>query len=236
MASSYEIDGQPRYGRRVSPEELAALRAEQGLDPLPAASAPPPEDLPADPPDEGPTTGWRAPAGGVSLERWSGPAAPGRRTRPARRWRTLVVGLVLMLLVPAMLIVGAVNISVDWSGARSAVVGASGTVYLEAGAHAMLYSGSSEPTIDCTITSPEGAAVVKEEGHESIPYASFTASSSGTYTVTCPNGTEGMIMGPPVRASRLLTASVMVIGALLCGLVGLAVTVVGLSRLRRPGS
>lgn len=230
MASSYEIDGQPRYGQRVSPEELAVLRAEQGLDPVPATPATwSPNDIP-----EGPTTGWKAPAGGISLEKWSSAGSARRRCRPTRRWRTLSAGLVLMLLVPALLIVGAINISVDWSGARSAVVGASGTVYLDAGAHAMLYSGSSEPTIDCTITNPEGAAVLKETGHESIPYASFTASASGTYTVTCPTGTEGMIVGPPVRASRLLTASGMIIGAFLCGIAGLAVTVVGLSRLRRP--
>lgn len=230
MASSYEIDGQPRYGQRVSPEELAVLRAEQGLDPIPATPTPlSPNNIP-----EGPATGWKAPAGGVSLERWTNPVPARRRPRTARRWRTTSAGLVLMLLVPALLIIGAINISVDWSGARSAVVGASGTVYLDAGAHAMLYSGSSEPTIDCTITNPEGAAVLKDKGHESIPYASFTASTSGTYTVTCPTGTEGMIVGPPVRASRLLTASGMIVGALLCGVAGLAVTVVGLSRMRRP--
>lgn len=240
MASSYETDGQPRYGRRVSPEELAAVRAEQGLDPAPGpAPSAPPRRLP-----EGPSSGWKAPEGGVSLERWTNPsarsrrrrrpAAWGRQARPARRWRTFAVGMILMLLVPALLIVGAINISVDWSGTRSAVVGDSGAVYLDAGAHAMLYSGSGQPTIDCTITNPDGAAVLKDTGHESLPYASFTASSTGTYTVSCPNGTEGMIVGPPVRPSRLMTASLMVVGAFLCGIAGLAVTVVGISRMRRP--
>lgn len=241
MASLYETDGQPRYGQRVSPEELAAVRAEQGLDPVPPSPAPRPAiDLP-----EGPSSGWKAPEGGVSLERWSDPSARRRRrgrsatsgraaAPPARRWRILVVGLVLMLLVPALLIVGAINVSVDWSGTRSAVVGDSGAVYLDQGAHAMLYSGSGQPTIDCTITSPEGAAVLKDAGHESLPYASFTASSAGSYTISCPNGTEGLIVGPPMRPSRLMTASLMVVGAFLFGIAGLAVTVVGISRMRRP--
>lgn len=225
MPGSEEPEAPPAYGQRVSPEELAILRAEQGLDPLPEHTVDP------DPDDTGPVSGWKAPKGGVRLDAWSRAQSDGAPA-PRRRWRVLAVGLVLMLVVPVLLLVGALRTAVDWSGAPPTALGESGTVQLNKGTRAMVYAGPTDSTADCTITNPQGAAVVKEESGL-VPLASFTASQAGAYTVTCSAGTEGMMVGPPIRAERIAVANVMIMGALLCGFTGLAVTVVGISRLRR---
>ncbi|AYD90563.1 hypothetical protein D4740_03340 [Actinomyces sp. 2119] len=237
--SSFETDdGQPRYGRRVSPDELAAVLAEQGIEP--AGTAPDPaggeqatHTLPA---AVQASSGWVSPPGGVSLERWTSRSDSRRSERSVRRsagrgrWRTVAVGLVLMLVVPLVLVAGAFRLAVDWSGAETTVLGTSGAVYLQEGTQAMVYSGSQEQTTECTVTGPDGAAVSKSVPEQGIPYARFTASTSGTYTVRCEGGTEGMLVGPPLRTDRLVMAGAMLLGALLCGVTGLAVTVLGLSR------
>ncbi|WP_127842985.1 hypothetical protein [Actinomyces wuliandei] len=242
--SSFETDdGQPRYGRRVSPEELAAILAEQGIEP--ARSAPDladgeqarqvPQTLSA-PVQASSGSGWVSPPGGVGLERWTSQPGNRRSTRPVRRtsgrrrWRTVAVGLVLVLVVPLALAAGAFRMAVDWSGAETTVLGESGAVYLQEGTQTMVYSSSQGQTTECTITGPDGSAVPKAVPEQGIPYARFTASASGTYTVRCEGGTEGMLVGPPLRTDRLVTAGAMLLGALLCGVTGLAVTVVGLSR------
>lgn len=247
MARYEDEDGGPRYGQRLSPEELAAYLREQ--EEASQADRPGRADRPdragragrphavdggrteddpyarrvdASPASPAPTAPAAPPVSGAS---------PGRRRR---RWRTLVVGLLLLLLIPGVMTVSAVTMVLDGSLAGGAVLAEDGTVYLEKGTTSALYSAKvSASTQDCTVTGPDGAELVVDRSVEGASYASFTASQTGTHTVTCPQGTAEVVIGPPMNLSRVPLASMLVMGAVVIGLAGLVVTVIGIMRLRR---
>lgn len=240
MPSPYlDDDGEPRYGRRASPEELAAIRREQGID-APAAGAPPVGGA-----DSG---AGRAPGPGDAEDnpyarrgarpRPGGALPPGGLRRRRRGRRTLVVGLILLIVVPLVLLGGAMALVLEGSPSAGTALTGSGEVYLDAGAASALYSLSADaPLSECSITGPTGQAVTTEQpaGAGDLPsYVSFTPPATGRYTVSCPTGTA-VVVGPAMRMDRLLPASFMILAALGSGIAGLVVGAVGLVRVLRRG-
>ena len=240
MPSPYlDDDGEPRYGRRASPEELAAIRREQGID-APTVGARPvggadrgagralgegdAEDNPYARRGARPRPGGALPPGGL------------RRRRRGRR--TLVVGLILLIVVPLVLLGGAMALVLEGSPSAGTALTGSGEVYLDAGAASALYSLSADaPLSECSITGPTGQAVTTEQpaGAGDLPsYVSFTPPATGRYTVSCPTGTA-VVVGPAMRMDRLLPASFMILAALGSGIAGLVVGAVGLVRVLRRG-
>ena len=240
MPSPYlDDDGEPRYGRRASPEELAAIRREQGID-APAAGAPPVGGA-----DSG---AGRAPGPGDAEDnpyarrgarpRPGGALPPGGLRRRRRGRRTLVVGLILLIVVPLVLLGGAMALVLEGSPSAGTALTGSGEVYLDAGAASALYSLSADaPLSECSITGPTGQAVTTEQpaGAGDLPsYVSFTPPATGRDTVSCPTGTA-VVVGPAMRMDRLLPASFMILAALGSGIAGLVVGAVGLVRVLRRG-
>ncbi len=154
------------------------------------------------------------------------PAVPPRR----RRWRLLVLGLVLLIVVPGALTVGATVYAVGGGLAGAVPLGPSGTVYLEAGTTSMIYSAEvGASTADCTVADPAGSAVDVVSATE-LAYGRFTSAGAGAYTVSCPGGTRGVIVGPAIDESRLGVAGGLVLGAVVTGLTGLVLSALGLVR------
>ena len=240
MPSPYlDDDGEPRYGRRASPEELAAIRREQGID-APTVGA-----RPVGGADSG---AGRAPGPGDAEDnpyarrgarpRPGGALPPGGLRRRRRGRRTLVVGLILLIVVPLVLLGGAMALVLEGSPSAGTALTGSGEVYLDAGAASALYSLSADaPLSECSITGPTGQAVTTEQpaGAGDLPsYVSFTPPATGRYTVSCPTGTA-VVVGPAMRMDRLLPASFMILAALGSGIAGLVVGAVGLVRVLRRG-
>ena len=257
MASSpyLDDDGQPRYGQRVSPEELEQIRREQGLDsPVQAAGLRGEEETePAAPSSMrpgwgedsnpysytgqrpgGPGESWaqvpsvQPPAGGWSWQQ------DGARQPRRRRWGMLVTGVVMLIVLPIALGVGAVLTVVNGSLSTGSVLTDSGEVYLDQGQAVGLYSSdASVSTEQCSVTAPSGEAVEVTAIGQDLPYASLTAPESGAYTVSCPSGTQGIVVGPALNTDRIVPAGVMLLGAGACGVIGLGLTIADLVRLSR---
>lgn len=233
MATYEDEDGQPRYGQRLSPEELAAYLQEQGIEP-PAAS-PAPGDGAVHPLTAGRPESWRARSGRPDEQQPEPPAPASWGQRPPRRrWRTFVVGLVLMVLVPALMAGSAVLLVLD-GAASGTPLGDNGTVYLEEGVTSALYSSALGGSVEqCTVSDPAGSEVTLTSAVEGVSYVTFTAPSTGTYTVSCPEGTANVVIGPPMNMDRVPLASRLFLGGVFLGVVGLGVTIVGALRLRSP--
>ena len=267
MPSPYlDDDGEPRYGRRASPEELEAIRREQGID-APADARPvgarpvggadrgagrapgegDAEDNPyarrgAHPRSGGVLPPGRGPRDGGGPFSPVDPRSPGglgggtvaevRRRRRGRR--TLVTGLILLIVVPLVLLSGALALVLNGFPSAGAVLTESGEVYLDAGAASALYSTSADaPLSECSVTGPSGQAVPAEQSAGAdLPYVSFTPPATGRYTVSCPAGTA-VVVGPAMRMDRILPASLMILAALGSGVAGLVVGAAGLARVLR---
>lgn len=270
---TYETeDGEPRYGKRLSPEELAEYLREQGIEPhgsragtgtsrgsdgagvgtasrtsravapgavgpgrrssrdnVRAARGAGPDTAPkATDPYRNPGWGGR-PWETVTTAPREAVAAPERRRSWGSRWGLLTVGLVLLIAVPLALTALAVSLVVEGPLSSGTVLGSSGVVYLDAGDQQAVYTSSiGASTTSCTVADPAGKAVSLDDPDDTgLPYASFTTSTSGRYTVTCPGGTDGMVVGPMMDSSRVTEASVLMVSALGSGLVGLGTTVAG---------
>ncbi|MDO4244021.1 MAG: hypothetical protein Q4C85_09755 [Actinomyces sp.] len=263
MAGYEDQDGGPRYGQRLSPEELAAYLREQDREQAEAAGARGAHragrveggthggdggtqrgggEVGAQDGARSPAAERGAPDGDPYARRPVPAAAPvpgtDRAARPARRgrrrWATLVVGLVLLLVVPGIMTISAVVMVLDGSLSAGAVLAEDGTVYLEKGTTSALYSaGVGSSTQSCTVTGPDGTELAMDKAVEGASYVSFTASQTGNHTVSCPQGTADVVVGPPMNLSRLPLASILVVTAAFIGLVGLVVTVIGIIRMRR---
>ncbi len=138
-----------------------------------------------------------------------------------------------MLVVPPLLLVIGVLTVVDGSPTRGVQLGSDGAVYLRAGTTTGLYGSAVSATSGCVVTGPDGVAGVLDIPQEGVPYAVFTASQTGTHTVTCPAGTTGLMAGPAMNFDRLPVATALILGAGATGVAGLVVTVVGAFRARR---
>lgn len=196
------------------------------------------------------TYGAGGPQGYTSVYGTGGPGQGGAR-RP-HRWRALVLGLVLLLLVPAALTGVAVSRVVDGPLTSAAVLSTDGQVYLDQGAHVGLYATASEAAVgQCEVRAPSGASVDVVTLDEDLgvagsseaaagslvapPYASLTAPETGTYTLACPGGTTGVVVGPALSVDKAVGAGWLMIGAFVSGLAGLVLTVVGIVRAVRRG-
>ncbi|MCL3778152.1 MULTISPECIES: hypothetical protein [unclassified Actinomyces] len=219
---------EPRYGQRVSPEELEEILREQGIEPHrpdDGQEGTAPTGAEADPYLRG-----SAPRGGAG-------ALAGRRptSRPGRRRGLLVTGLVLLVVLPLALSAAALGVSLDGSSTSGAALGENGLVYLEAGQPRALYrAGLAAGSLDCTVTDPAGTPVETHglEGMEGaeVSYLSFVPSTSGTYTVTCAGGTSDIVVGPALKEERVLVSGMLLLTALASGAAGLVLTVLGLLR------
>ena len=274
MARYETEDGEPRYGKRLSPEELEAYLYEQRVQ---SPAEPPPNSdwssesrassygSSADEAREGHKKEGRenkegsesdpfVRASGGSAVRLADPLPPvsesaalgytgytgfgtgfGMRPRTVRRpWRMSVIGLVLMLVVPLVLTFTALSIVFDSASGPGAPLGNAGTVYLEQGSTSALYTSTSgKSTTDCTVTGSDGSTVSLTPLTEELPYGSFDAPGTGTFTVTCPGGTDDVIIGPPLKPARLPLFQVLMLTVVASGVVGLGVTMVGAVRLLR---
>lgn len=222
---------QPRYGQRVSPEELEAILREQGIEPnRPSATGDPRPAVETDPylraPGAGPAVGGFAPATGWAAR----PAA-----RPRRRRGLLITGLVLLLALPLALGATALALSLGGVSTPGATLGEDGRVYLEAGEPLALYrAGVAVGPLDCTVTDPAGAAVathtLESTGAADVAYLTFTPETSGTYSVTCASGTADVVVGPALNEGRILISGMLLFLALASAAVGLVLTIIGLVR------
>ena len=243
MARPETEDDEPRYGRRLSPEELADyLREQDGEPPEERGRAAPGEGDGPDPYLRTPQEDAVPPAVPASCayspRRADRSAVPGSSADSAgarRPWRLPTIGLILMLVVPMVLVVGAVLIAFEGFRGPGAALGEAGTVYLERGTTSVLYSSAAATTSECTVTGPDGSAVTLTPLSEDMPYASFEAPGTGVFTVSCPGGTADVIIGPPVSVSRLPLSVALLLAAGLIGAAGLVMTTIGAVRLlRRP--
>ncbi|PHP53180.1 hypothetical protein [Actinomyces ruminis] len=171
--------------------------------------------------------------GPASATRWGGGASTLGSGRPARRWRTFGVGLVLMLVMAPLLLLAGVLTVLDGSLTQSTTLGEDGVVYLESDTATALYGTSAAALVGCTVADPEGTAVNLDAPEPGVPYVTFTPARSGPYTVTCPAGTAGLVVGPPMNFSHVPLAAALILGAGAVGLSGLVVAVVGVIRARR---
>lgn len=226
-ATNEDDDGQPLYGQRLSPEELAEYLAEQGIE-NPAGPSPEPVRGADDAPDAVSSR----PVPGSGTDPYARPfpvaAPPARVTSPAWPRRTMLIGLFLLLIVPATLFSVTLLTGFETSHSRAAALGESGVVYLDRGTRSALYSSVfGATTTDCTVASRNGSAVDVTPMDEALPYGVFEAPETGTYTVTCPDGTRDVIVGTPLNLSRLPLISLLAVASVFSALVGLVVTTVG---------
>ncbi|MDO4901883.1 hypothetical protein [Actinomyces sp.] len=234
MAAYETEDGEPRYGRRLDPEELAAHLRERGIRPPSDAGAPAQEP--------GAAASSRVTAPDAAFRRRSGvrsAASGGPRTAGApvlkapHRWRHLGIGLMLMLVVaPLALVVGVLSV-VEGPLTQGAQLGADGAVYLKAGTTTGLYGTSATATSGCTVSGPDGVEVVLATPEAGVPYVTFTAGSTGVHTVSCPAGTSGLVAGPTMNLDRVPVAALLIVSAGATGVAGLVITLVGALRARR---
>ena len=144
-----------------------------------------------------------------------------------------MIGLVLLLVVPLVLGVGAALLAFGSSRSPGEPLGEAGTVYLEQGTTSALYPTLGGTTTDCSVTDPSGGAVALSQPSDAMPYASFEAPGTGTFTVTCPAGTSNVIVGPPLNLAHMPLVMLLILVAGVSGLVGLVVTVLATARLLR---
>lgn len=266
MPSPYlDDDGEPRYGRRASPEELEAIRREQGID-APAAGARPvegadrgagrapgqgeTEDNPYARRDAHPRSGPVLPPG-RGLRGGGGPfppvdprspggfgggAAAGGPRRRRRGRRTLVTGLILLIVVPLVLLGGALALVLDGSPFAGTALTGSGEVYLDAGAASALYSLDADaPLSECSVADSSGQAVPTEQSAVA-GLPSVSFTPPATGRYTVScPAGTTVVVGPAMRMDRLPPASLMIRAAFGSGIAGLVVSAVGLVRVLRRG-
>ena len=145
-----------------------------------------------------------------------------------------MTGLILLIVVPLVLLGGALALVLNGFPSAGTVLTESGEVYLDAGAASALYSTSADaPLSECSVTGPSGQAVPAEQSAGTdLPYVSFTPPATGRYTVSCPAGIA-VVVGPAMRMDRILPASLMILAALGSGVAGLVVGAAGLARVLR---
>ena len=256
MTRSDAHDGdEPRYGQRVSPEELAEILREQGIGPHSDDAGAPGLSNGSSQGPEGAGSGWggadpylreaQGGRGGAGAQPggppWRGPRPPAVHPDsdqgPRRRWRTFVAGLVIMLVIPFILGAVAVVTSLEGPLSSGAALEDNGEVYLDAGVPRGLYrTGMSPEPLDCAVSDPSGLAVelTGMEGAETV-YTSFTPAVSGIYTVTCAGGTSDIVIGPAVKQGQVASAGRLVLAAMTCAVIGAIISAIGLVRLvRRP--
>ena len=174
----------------------------------------------------------RAPGG-----RFVYPAVP-RKKKERGRWRLFIIGVFMMLVVPMVTLAGSllyITGGPSFFKAGGQLLPESGQVALEAKTNYMLYPLTTSDVDSCSVSDPDGKAVVYKEGSSQFTAGSFTSTTAGTYVIKCQNTKDTKVVGPPVRTERLHALSVVADLGFGVAIAGVWVTVVGWRRARARG-
>lgn len=250
--TSPEGQDEPRYGRRLDPENTPPATPPEGA--APGASQPAPQYGQPAPQYGQPAPNYGAPAyGQQSPPPYGAPPAygapgtyPGQRPpRRAGAIISIVVGALLMIGAPiAGLIIGALMALGGFSGlsdmAEIDTVRDGSTVRLEANRErAVFVEASSGDRMHCAVTDPAGQPVNVTTYHLGAPDGSGTAltgvtfrtTTAGDYTIDCdlPASANGPIMvSDPLNLDDFAGAGVVIIIGFLIGLAGLVLLIIGI--------
>ena len=183
--------------------------------------------------DDEPAGHYRLAPGG----RFVYPAVP-RKKKQRGRWRLFIIGVFMMLVVPMVTLAGSWLYLTGGPGSFKAgqLLPESGQVALEAKTNYMLYSPLAAMDVDsCSVSDPDGKAVVYKEGSSQFPPGSFTSTTAGTYVIKCQNTNDTKVVGPPMHIERLEALSVVADLGFGVAIAGVWVTIVGWRRARAQG-
>lgn len=183
--------------------------------------------------DDEPAGHYRLAPGG----RFVYPAVP-RKKKERGRWRLFIIGVFMMLVVPMVTLAGSllyITGGPSFFKAGGQLLPESGQVALEAKTNYMLYPLTTSDVDSCSVSDPDGKAVVYKEGSSQFTAGSFTSTTAGTYVIKCQNTKDTKVVGPPVRTERLHALSVVADLGFGVAIAGVWVTVVGWRRARARG-
>lgn len=164
------------------------------------------------------------------------PAVPCKKKEHGR-WRLFIIGVFMMLVVPMVTLAGSVLYITGGPSFFKAgqPVPESGQVALEAKTNYMLYPLTTMDVDSCSVSDPDGKAVVYKEGSSQFPAGSFTSTTAGTYVIKCQNTKDTKVVGPPMHLERLDALSVVADLGFGVAIAGVWVTIVGWRRARARG-
>ncbi len=164
------------------------------------------------------------------------PAVP-RKKRERGRWRLFIIGVFMMLVVPMVTLAGSVLYVTGGPSFFKAgqLLPESGRVALEAKTNYMLYPLTTSDVDSCSVSDPDGKAVVYKEGSSHFTAGSFTSTTAGTYVIKCQNTKDTKVVGPPMHIERLDALSVVAELGFGVAIAGVWVTIVGWRRARARG-
>lgn len=183
--------------------------------------------------DDEPAGHYRLAPGGRFVYR----AVP-RKKKQRGRWRLFIIGVFMMLVVPMVTLAGSwlyLTGGPSFFKAGGQLLPESGQVALEAKTNYMLYPLTTRDVDSCSVSDPDGKAVVYKEGSSKFPPGSFTSTTAGTYVIKCQNTKDTKVVGPAVRTERLDALSVGADLGFGVAIAGVWVTVVGWRRARARG-
>lgn len=184
--------------------------------------------------DDEPAGHYRLAPGGRFVYR----AVP-RKKKQRGRWRLFIIGVFMMLVVPMVTLAGSVLYLTGGDPSffkAGQLLPESGQVALEAKTNYMLYSPLAAMDVDsCSVSDPDGKAVVYKEGSSQFPPGSFTSTTAGTYVIKCQNTNDTKVVGPPMHIERLEALSVVADLGFGVAIAGVWVTIVGWRRARARG-
>ena len=184
--------------------------------------------------DDEPAGHYRLAPGGRFVYR----AVP-RKKKQRGRWRLFIIGVFMMLVVPMVTLAGFLLYLTGGDPSffkAGQLLPESGQVALEAKTNYMLYSPLAAMDVDsCSVSDPDGKAVVYKEGSSQFPPGSFTSTTAGTYVIKCQNTNDTKVVGPPMHIERLEALSVVANLGFGVAIAGVWVTIVGWRRARAQG-
>lgn len=184
--------------------------------------------------DDEPAGHYRLAPGGRFVYR----AVP-RKKKQRGRWRLFIIGVFMMLVVPMVTLAGFLLYLTGGDPSffkAGQLLPESGQVALEAKTNYMLYSPLAAMDVDsCSVSDPDGKAVVYKEGSSQFPPGSFTSTTAGTYVIKCQNTKDTKVVGPPMHIERLDTLSIVTNLGFGVAIAGVWVTIVGWRRARARG-
>ena len=161
-----------------------------------------------------------------------------RKKKQRGRWRLFIIGVFMMLVVPMVSLAGSllyITGGPSFFKAGGQLLPESGQVALEAKTNYMLYPLTTRDVDSCSVSDPDGKAVVYKEGSSQFTAGSFTSTTAGTYVIKCQNTKDTKVVGPPVRTERLHALSVVADLGFGVAIAGVWVTIVGWRRARAQG-
>ena len=160
-----------------------------------------------------------------------------RKKKQRGRWRLFIIGVFMMLVVPMVTLAGSWLYLTGGPGSFKAgqLLPESGQVALEAKTNYMLYSLTTSDVDSCSVSDPDGKAVVYKEGSSHFTAGSFTSTTAGTYVIKCQNTKDTKVVGPPMHIERLDALSVVADLGFGVAIAGVWVTILGWRRARARG-